>query len=55
MTTEPIDDTYPEQWKPRERLERDRALDPSEVEVFLSSLSDVEFSKLVLRTRGQRP
>jgi hypothetical protein len=57
MTAEPepaVDDSYPSSWKPREARERDRALDPTAMELTVSAMSDSEFQAFVQRTRGDR-
>jgi hypothetical protein len=42
MTTDDSDD-YPRAWRPRERVDRDAAFEPTEAELWLASLSDREF------------
>jgi hypothetical protein len=54
MTTEPVDDSYPAEWKPREAVERDKALDPTEAELWLASLSPAELQAALMRGRGQQ-
>ena len=55
MTTpQPQDDSYPSAWTPRHIAERDRALEMPEVEVFLTSLTDQEYSALTQRVRKDR-
>ena len=51
-TTEPPDDSYPSNWRPREAVERDRALDPTEAELWLGSLSPAELQATLKRARG---
>jgi hypothetical protein len=53
-TTEPTDDSYPASWRPREAVERDRALDPTEAELWLGSLSPAELQATLKRARGDR-
>jgi hypothetical protein len=52
VTTEPIDDSYPESWKPS--YVRDRDAVPSATETWLASLSDDEFTALTKKVRGDR-
>jgi uncharacterized protein YdaT len=54
MTTapEPDDDSYPSNWKPREAVERDRAIDLTEAELWLGSLSPAELQLALQRARG---
>lgn len=55
MTTQPIDDdSYPSAWTPAHIRERDNALDTTEAELWLSSLSPAELQAVLLRTRGRR-
>ena len=59
MTTQPVDDRYPEQWRPRgappfEDPEPETKLEPLAMELHIASLSDEEFSALTKRTRGGR-
>lgn len=52
VVTEPVDDSYPASWTPKEVRDRDDALEAPAVEAWLASLSGIEFAKLVARTRG---
>jgi hypothetical protein len=54
MTEPAVDDSYPSAWKPREARERDRALDPTPMELTVAAMSDSEFQAFVQRTRGDR-
>jgi hypothetical protein len=54
MTTAPDDsDDYPRAWQPRERRERDNALNPTEAELWLASLSPAELQAVLMRVRGR--
>ncbi len=50
------DDSYPEAWKPRERIERDEAagIEPTAAEVWLASLSPQELTLLLQRVKAMR-
>ena len=48
------DDSYPSAWRPRGAVERDNALDPTEAELWLASLSPAEFQAVMVRVRGLR-
>jgi hypothetical protein len=57
MSTEPepaVDDSYPPSWRPREAIERDNALNLTEAELWLGSLSPAELQAALLRARGGR-
>jgi hypothetical protein len=54
MSSTEVDDSYPQAWKPRERLDRDHELDPTEAELWLGSLSPAELQATLLRVRGDR-
>ena len=54
MTTpesEPVDDSYPRAWKPRERRDRDRELEPPDIEEYIASLSPRELTLMLQRVR----
>ena len=53
-STEPVDDSYPASWRPREAVERENALDPLEAELWLGSLSPAELQAVLARARGHR-
>jgi hypothetical protein len=53
MTEQP-DDSYPSSWRPREARERDRAVDLTEAEIWLGSLSPAELQVTLKRARGDR-
>jgi hypothetical protein len=52
-TPEPVDDSYPDAWKPRERVQRDDELEPLAVEAFIASLSPAELQSLLTRARNR--
>ena len=57
MTTTPEpDDSYPQAWKPRERVERDEAagIEPLAVETWLASLPPRELTLLLQRIEALR-
>ena len=43
---------YPPNWKPREARDRDRALDLTDAEAWLGSLSPAELQAALQRARG---
>lgn len=51
MTTapEPVDDSYPASWRPREARER---LDRTEMELAAGAMSDDQWAEFVSRARG---
>jgi hypothetical protein len=53
-TTQPDDEPtdYPDNWKPPERVQLDKALEPLEVEVYLSSLPPRELTHMLQRIRA---
>jgi hypothetical protein len=51
---EPVDDdSYPDSWKPRKARQRDNALNPTEAELWLASLSAAELAAVLARVRGR--
>jgi hypothetical protein len=52
--SEPPDDSYPDSWRPREAVDRDNALNPTEAELWLASLSPAEFQAVMMRVKGLR-
>ena len=53
MTEQPDDSSYPAAWKPSYIRERDRALDLTEAEIWLGSLSPAELQATLTRARGR--
>ena len=51
-TPDPVDDSYPEQWKPQHIKDRDKKIDPTEAELWLGSLSPAELQAALIRARG---
>ena len=56
MTTPEADDSYPSNWKPRERVDLDETaqIAPLAVEQWLASASPAELQATLLRVRGER-
>jgi hypothetical protein len=52
MAEQPVDDSYPAAWTPKGLP--DREIEPTAVEVWLSSLDENEFDALARRVRGYR-
>jgi hypothetical protein len=49
---EPADDSYPDAWRPAHIREREAALNPTEAELWLGSLSPAELQAALQRARG---
>lgn len=54
MTTEPVDDRYPESWKPDYIKERDARVDMTAMEMHAAAMSDEEWAAFTRRARGDR-
>jgi hypothetical protein len=57
MTTEPVepvDDSYPDAWKPRERRERDDALEPLAMEAALAAMDPRERAAMLQRIQAMK-
>jgi hypothetical protein len=56
MTTETPNDSYPQSWKPRERIERDEAagVEPLEMEVALAAMDPRDLALMLQRVRAMR-
>ena len=56
MTTLEPDDSsdYPSGWRPRERVERDDALEPLAIEKHLAALSERDLTLMLQRVRAMR-
>jgi hypothetical protein len=52
--SEPPDDSYPDTWRPREAVDRDNTLNPTEAELWLASPSPAEFQAVMMRVKGLR-
>ena len=51
---QPVDDSYPDSWKPDYIRERDREIEPTAAETWLGSLSPAELQAALARGRGAR-
>jgi hypothetical protein len=52
--TEPVDDSYPESWKPGYIRERDEAMNPHEMELALAAMDPRERAAMLQRIQAMR-
>ena len=53
MSTEPVDDSDPDEWKPIEVRRREAQDGPNEHEAWLRGLTPIELQQTLARVRGQ--